>query len=327
MLTDTQGRVHTYLRIAVTDRCNLRCVYCMPREGMQRRDREEILTFDEIERVVRVLARLGVSKVRLTGGEPLLRKDLPSLVYTLARIPGIRTVGLTTNGVLVRSFAQELRDAGLDGLNISLDTLRPDRFEQIALRFSHSEVLDGITAALEAGFAPLKLNVVVMGGVNEDELENFVEFVRHRPINVRFIEYMPFRANAWREAGLVPYAGMLEILRRKYILTPAPQLPETHAVAKDFHVRGVAGTVSFISSMSDHFCGTCNRLRLTADGSIKSCLFHPAEVNLRSALRSSAPDEEIAGLVRVALALKPDAHPSPAELVTQANRSMIDIGG
>jgi len=324
-LTDRFGRTHTYLRISVTDRCNLRCVYCMPAAGIFTKSKEEILAFDEIERVAQVFARLGVTKIRLTGGEPLVRKNLPELVQRLTRIGGIRTVGMTTNGVLLRSHIKELKLAGLASINVSLDTLRPERFEKIALRSHYDDVLAGIDAALEEGFAPLKLNMVVMGGVNDDELPAFVELTRKRPINVRFIEFMPFKANQWNSGTFVPYSTMRSNIEQQYELLPDDTVQG--AVARDFRIAGFAGSVGFITSMSDHFCDGCNRLRLTADGSIKSCLFYSAEVNLRSALRGGASNEVLEDIIRSAVILKPQQHPDMDELVELENRSMIEIGG
>lgn len=325
-LIDSFNRQHSYLRISVTDRCNLRCSYCMPPTGIQMKDRSEILTFDEIERIVRLVVKLGVNKIRLTGGEPLVRKDLPKLIQKLAKIPGIQTLGMTTNGVLLKSFAHQLKQAGLTNLNISLDSLRPSRFEMISDHQHLNDVIDGIFTSLDAGFQPLKLNVVVMGGINDDELLDFVEFVRDKPINIRFIEYMPFKFNRWNHAKFVSYQQMVEKISERFELQTLKS-QDKNSVAKDFWIDGFFGTVSFITSMSDHFCGTCNRIRLTADGSIKTCLFHPAEINLRSALRINASDDAIAEMIYSAISAKPYGHPSAEELVTIENRSMIQIGG
>lgn len=326
-LVDQFGRTHTYLRISVTDRCNLRCVYCMPAGGIVTKPKDEILTFDEIDRIVHVFARLGITKIRLTGGEPLVRKDLTSLVARLARIPGIQKLGMTTNGVLLKQHALALKESGLTALNISLDTLRHGRFEQIALRSHYEDVFTGIQAALSAGFSPLKLNVVVMGGVNDDELLDFVEFVRDLPVNVRFIEYMPFKFNSWNTASFVSFARMKQTIEARYVLIPLEVEKGVAAVAKDFRIDGWVGSVSFITSMSEHFCDTCNRLRLTADGSIKSCLFHPSEVNLRYAIRNGGPEEIVEDMIRSAVILKPSGHAPVEQLVAADNRAMIAIGG
>ncbi len=325
-LIDSFNRKHTYLRISVTDRCNLRCSYCMPPQGILLKERSEILTFDEIERVAKLFATMGVNKIRLTGGEPLVRKDLPNLIQRLVNNSGIRTIGITTNGVLLKSFADDLKQAGLTNLNVSLDTLRSSRFEIISGRQHFNDVIDGIYTSLDAGFQPLKLNVVVLGGVNDDELLDFVEFVKDKPINVRFIEYMPFKFNQWNQAKFVSFRQMRKTISQKYYLKKNKS-SEKNSVTKDYWINGVMGTVSFITSMSDHFCGNCNRIRLTADGSIKSCLFHPAEINLRSALRSGDSDEVIGEMIRSAVLQKQFEHQASEELVNIENRSMIQIGG
>ena len=325
-LRDGCGRVHTYLRISVTDRCNLRCLYCLPPAGAVFRPRAELLTLDEILRVARLCAGLGVTKIRLTGGEPLLRPGLPGLVARLAALPGVRRVGLTTNGVRLRRHAAELRAAGLTDLNLSLDTLRRDRFERIALRDHFDEVQAGLAAALDAGFPRVKINTVVMGGINDDELAELADLARARPLHVRFIEYMPFAYNRWSRATFVPYRDMLAALRRTYPLAPVPA-EDPSAVAREFTAPGFLGTVGFITSLSDHFCDTCNRIRLTADGAIKSCLFHAAETGLRDALRGGADDAELERRLRAALAGKPAGHAPAEELVRLENRAMVSIGG
>lgn len=326
-LIDRFGRVHTYVRISVTDRCNLRCVYCMPAEGIDHVPRPEILTFEEISRVVRILAEMGVTKVRLTGGEPLLRKDLPDLVERIAATPGISTIALTTNGILLSRCAKTLRRVGVTHLNISLDTLKPERFETITLRDGAAATLRGIEAALEAGFAPLKLNAVIMGGVNDDEVLDFVEYVRDRPIHLRFIEFMPFSGNGWNEASLVPYQEIRRRIETRYTLVPLFDADGRMEISKDYTIPGWLGQVGFISSMSDDFCKDCDRLRLLTDGSLKSCLFHPPEENLRSALRSGAADDEIESLIRRCVSAKLEKHEPAENLIRLENNPMIAIGG
>lgn len=325
-LVDAFGRAHTYLRIAVTDRCNLRCVYCMPEEGVPWRPREEILSLEELLRVARACASLGVRKVRLTGGEPTLRRGIGQLVRWLAETPGIDIVALTTNGVLLDEVAGSLRDAGLTHLNISLDTLRPERFARIGRREFFPKVLAGIDAALAAGFPSIKLNVVVLAGLNDDELPDFVEFVRERPVNVRFIEEMPMPGNGWEGWGRFPADEMKARIAEHYALISIEDA-DPKAVAADYRIDGISGKISFITPLSDAFCARCSRLRLTADGSIKSCLFHPAEVNLRHALRAGATDEELIVQIRSAIALKPEAHPPAEEMALANHRLMSEIGG
>lgn len=326
-LIDSLNREHTYLRVSVTDRCNLRCAYCMPLQGIELKCRDEILTFDEIKRVAGIFAALGVTKIRLTGGEPLVRKDLPRLVERISRIPGIDTLCMTTNGVLLKNFAHQLKESGITHLNVSLDTLRLSRFEQIALRQNYYDVISGINAAINAGFQPLKLNTVIIGGVNDDELLDFVEFVHDKPINIRLIEYMPFKFNQWNQGKLISFQQMKDKIEERYDLIPLEKTSNGNSVSKDFKIQGFVGSISFITSMSDHFCGTCNRIRLTADGSIKSCLFHPTEVNLRSALRGYSSNEIISEMIQSAILAKPYGHPKAEELMTMENRSMIQIGG
>ncbi len=325
-LVDTYQRPHTYLRLSVTDRCNLRCRYCMPDEHRTHASKEGTLTFEEIIRVTRVLAAMGVRKVRLTGGEPLVRKNLPRLVEQLVRIDGIETVGLTTNGVLLTRYVSELKSAGLHALNISLDTLRPERFSTIAQRDGFPAVMDGISSAMAQGFLPLKLNVVVMKGVNDDEILDFVRMTRKNRINVRFIEYMPFGSNGWSRAGYMPCGDILAAIETQYPLLPMPQAGK-HAVSRDFRIPHFRGSISVISSMSEHFCDGCNRIRLTADGRIKSCLFSQAETDVRQVLRSEGGDEEIADVFRDALAAKWYAHPPLHALQYPMHRSMVQIGG
>ncbi len=333
-LIDSFRREHKYLRISVTDRCNLRCSYCqpadgvlagMPPQGIKLKERSEILSFDEIERAVKIFSSMGINKIRITGGEPLVRKDLPRLIQRLAIISGIETVGVTTNGVLLKSFAAQLRQAGVTNLNFSLDSLHQSRFEEISGQNYFNDVINGIEAALVAGFQPLKLNVVVMGGINDDELIDFIEFVRNKPINVRFIEYMPFKFNGWGKAIFVSYQEMIKKIEQRYKLIPLQTNISSNT--KDYWIDGVVGTISFITPMSDHFCGTCNRIRLTADGLIKSCLFHPAEINLRSALRNGETDDTIKEMIYSALKQKQYTHPVLEALAGIENQSMAEIGG
>ncbi len=326
-LIDSYGRTHTYLRISVTDRCNLRCTYCMPPEGIEHTSRERILRFDEIVRLARILAQIGVTKVRLTGGEPLVRRDIGRLIGDLSGIERIHTIGLTTNGVLLAKCAKELRAVGLSRLNVSLDTLRPERFARITLRDNYHLVRAGIDTALAVGFVPLKLNVVVIGGVNDDEITDFVEIAHRRPINVRFIEYMPFAVDSHHHDRFVSSTAIRRAIEKQYTLTPVLAGENGDAVAREFSIPGFAGTIGFISPMTNHFCNGCNRLRLTAEGSIKSCLFYPAETNLRDAMRAGATDTELAGLIRRVVNKKSAGHP-PVEMLPHLDQqTMIRIGG
>jgi cyclic pyranopterin phosphate synthase len=324
-LIDRHGRRHSYLRLSVTDRCNLRCSYCMPPHGIDWTPRAEILTAEEIVRLGAIFVGMGITKIRLTGGEPLSRRDLGAVAARLAALPGLKTLAMTTNGISLKDRAVGLRAAGIKSLTISLDTLRRLRFREIAKRDQFRAVMDGIDAALDAGFRPLKINVVVMRGVNDDEILDFVEWSKDRPLNVRFIEYMPFPDNRWSTGGLMPYAEMRARIAEHYDLIP--MVGGANDVGKEFKVAGHFGTVGFVTSMTESFCGGCNRLRVTADGNIKSCLFQPAEQSLRDAMRAGAADAEIERLILAAVEGKQAAHPPMEELLGMKNRNMIEIGG
>lgn len=325
MFVDTFGRVHTYLRISLTERCNLRCTYCMPAEGVELSPKGHILTFEEIERLARLFVRGGVDKIRLTGGEPLVRKDVEILIDRLGSIPGLRTLAITTNGLLLPKKLRRLQSAGVNLLNISLDTLDPQRFEQITRRKGFEKVLEAIDLAIDLGYDPVKVNCVVMRGVNDDELTSFVALTESRPIEVRFIEYMPFQGNGWNDDHFVPYGEMMERIRTKFLLDRRVDGPTD--TSKTYKVPGSRGRVGFITSMSDDFCSTCNRLRLTADGALKVCLFGNAEVSLRDIMRRGADDEELIKAIQDAVLNKKEAHAGLHQLVDLENRPMILIGG
>ncbi len=323
-LIDSFGRAHSYLRISVTDRCNLRCVYCMPHDGLEWKKRDELLTYEEITRLAVIFAAMGITKIRLTGGEPMVRKGLSTLVRDLGAIAELKTLAMTTNATLLAEHAKELKELGLNALNISLDTFSKERFTAIARLDQFDQVMAGIYAAIECGFDSLKINMVVMAGVNDDEVMAFADFAAKHKINVRFIEYMPFKDNQWTSAKVVTYKDMLAEIEKRYELTRMVNDPS--AVAKDYAIAG-GGSVSFITSMSESFCSTCNRLRLTNDGSIKSCLFYPAEINLRDAMRKGASDNDLEGMILYSLVQKPEAHPPAEEIAAGENRAMIEIGG
>jgi cyclic pyranopterin phosphate synthase len=337
LLVDGFNRAHSYLRISVTDRCNLRCTYCMPAEGLAWKKQQELLTFDEIERVALIFADMGVSKIRLTGGEPMVRKNLIELVERLGRIEGIETLAMTTNATLLEPHVKALKKAGMSQLNISLDTFNAERFSEITRQDKgmFDVVRAGLDAAMAEGFESLKLNVVVMSGINDDEILDFADFAFQNPVNVRFIEYMPFKDNQWTNEKVVTYKDILTVISEHYQVRKLADAPS--AVGKDYAIfskdlnspggRAGLGSLSFISSMSDSFCSTCNRLRLTADGQVKSCLFYPAETNLRDAMRKGASDEVVRGMILDSLRMKPEAHPPAAEIAANDNRAMIEIGG
>jgi cyclic pyranopterin phosphate synthase len=325
-LVDTFGRSHNNLRISVTDRCNLRCTYCMPEEVVFM-DRTELLTFEEIARFTRVAASLGIDKVRLTGGEPLLRKDLAKLVRMLAQIPGIKDLGLTTNGILLAEQAERLYAAGLRRINVSLDTLRPEVFRQLTRRDGLDHVLNGIFAAKRAGFDPVKINAVSIRGITEDEVIPLARFGREHGLELRFIEYMPIGAEAW-ERSKVYFAHeiMDQIESAVCRLTPAPDY-DPRSPAMDFDYTDGRGRVGIIASISRPFCRSCNRIRLTADGKLRNCLFSLEETDVKSLLRGDGRDQDIADAIRRSVAEKWEGHEINTARFIKPQRTMHAIGG
>jgi cyclic pyranopterin phosphate synthase len=305
-MRDGFGRRIEYLRISVTDKCNLRCVYCMPEEGLLWLGRSQILSYEEIEQIVRTMAAMGLRRLRITGGEPLVRKDLPSLIRRLARIDGIDDIALSTNAVLLAPLAQELRDAGVARVNVSLDSLQPERVDAISRRAgAHQGIFDGLDAAERVGFAPIKINTVIMRGRNDDEIEDFARITLERPWHVRFIEVMPVGENLDISAGeFVSATEMLARVRRIGDLSPVAG-PAGNGPATYFQFDGGAGTVGVITPMSHNYCERCNRMRLTADGRLRPCLFGHIETPLRDPLRRGEPLEP---LIEQTLSIKPERH-------------------
>ncbi len=329
MLVDSFGRSITYLRISLTDRCNLRCVYCMPPGGLDWTPQSDVLSNDEIIRVVQAAAALGMKKIRLTGGEPLVRPGIVDLVYQIAAIPGIEDIGLTTNGVLLEKLAGPLAKAGLRRVNISLDTLKPERFQKITRFGSFDRAWQGILAAEQAGLTPIKLNAVVIRGVNDDELLDLARLSFTHPWHIRFIELMPIgNTQAWGggfPASQDRYVSVQEMRSRLEILElVTTNAPLGSGPARTFRAPGAPGTVGFISPLGEHFCQSCNRLRLTADGKLRACLAEVGEVSLREALRSGQPVEKF---LLQAVASKPAHHHMTPALSAQAERGMSQIGG
>jgi len=305
-MRDGFGRRIEYLRISVTDKCNLRCVYCMPEEGLPWLKRAELLRYEEIEEIVSVMAGMGLRRIRITGGEPLIRRDIGVLIRGIAAIPGIEDIALSTNAVLLPVMADELEAAGVTRINVSLDSLRPDRIDAIARRpGSHHKVLDGLAAAERVGFHPIKINTVIMRGRNDDEIEDFARATLDRPWHVRFIEVMPVGDNLSVSADeYVPALEMLARLRSIGELEPVAG-PAGNGPATYFTLPGAAGTVGVITPMSHNYCDRCNRMRLTADGKLRPCLFGDIETNMRDPLRSGQP---LAPLVENTLRIKPQRH-------------------
>jgi len=303
---DQFGRRIEYLRVSVTDKCNLRCVYCMPLEGMPWMRRDELLTYEEIEAIVRAMAGMGLRRVRITGGEPLVRRDLPELVVMLARVPGIDDLSLSTNAVLLEQHAEALRGAGIRRVNVSLDSLREERVDAIARRpGSFPKIMAGFEAAERVGFDPIKVNVVLMRGVNDDEVEDFAAVTRERPWHVRFIEVMPTGSNLdLSENQFFSCQDALSRLRALDRLEPVPG-PLGNGPATYYRFPGAPGTVGVITPMSHTYCDRCNRMRLTADGHLRPCLFGDLQTNLRDPLRAGA---DIVPLVRETLRIKPERH-------------------
>ncbi|KYO43449.1 molybdenum cofactor biosynthesis protein 1 [Alligator mississippiensis] len=323
-LTDRFGRQHNYLRISLTEKCNLRCQYCMPEEGVHLTPKSELLTTHEIITLARLFVKEGVDKIRLTGGEPLIRPDVVDIVAQLYKIEGIKTIAVTTNGINLARLLPRLKEAGLGAINISLDTLVPAKFEFIVRRKGFHKVMEGIHKAIELGYNPVKVNCVVMRGLNEDELLDFVDLTKNLPLDVRFIEYMPFDGNKWNFKKMVSYKEMLDTIKQRW--PELEKLPcEASSTAKAYKVPDFQGQVSFITSMSEHFCGTCNRLRITADGNLKVCLFGNSEVSLRDHLRVGSSEDELVEIIGAAVGRKKKQHAGMFNISQMKNRPMILI--
>ena len=328
-LIDTFGRRHNNLRISVTDRCNIRCFYCMPADNVQFMDRKDLLTYEEIERFVRVAVALGVNKVRLTGGEPLVRRDLHKLVRVLAKIPEIQDIGITTNGILLAENARKLWDAGLRRVNVSLDALDPVRFTEITRRGGYEQVIEGIQAAQSTGFNPVKINAVSIRGMTEDQIVPFGHFARETGVEMRFIEFMPLDAdNAWEREKVLFAHEIIETLSTEIM----PLVPRGHddpsAPATEFEFADGVGRIGFIASVSRPFCANCNRFRLTADGKLRNCLFSLEETDVKAIIRDpSKSDSDIAAAIQSSIAEKKEGHEINTARFIQPERPMYSIGG
>jgi GTP 3',8-cyclase len=326
-LVDSWGREIRSLRVSVTDKCNFRCRYCMPAEGLEWLPRDEVLSFEEIARLVRVLSEMGVDEVRLTGGEPLVRRDLPVLVSFLAVIPGVRDLSLTTNGVLLDRLAGPLVEAGLRRLNVSLDSLSHVRFAEITRR----DALDRVLAGLEEAenhpeLGPIKVNCVAMRGFTEEEVPALADLARRKPYVVRFIEFMPLDADeAWKEDEVLTGGEIRALIEERWPLVEIPAKPSS--TARRFRFADGAGEVGFVNPVSEPFCSSCDRIRLTADGQLRTCLFSRREWDLKAPLREGATDDELAQLIRFAVRHKELKHKINDPGFVRASRSMSQIGG
>ncbi len=345
MLIDRYHRTHDYLRISVTERCNFRCAYCMPVEDVKLSPSESLLTDSEISALAEIFVRLGIRKIRITGGEPLVRPNIEQLCAELSGIRGLHELAISTNGMLLEEKLPALWNAGVRQLNISLDSLRQDRFARITRRNNFERVVNAIRAAVQfgsntsCGFDSVKINSVVMRGVNEDELVDFIRFGVEMErlarianpvppaIEIRFIELMPFPGNGWNDYSCVPFSEMRQTIEPEYTLEEITNTIGVPGPAKRFRIRETGTIIGFITTMSDHFCGVCNRLRLTADGMLRTCLFGVDEINLRDLLRTGASTNAIESAIHAALALKWEKHPGAAELVQINDREMVAIGG
>ncbi len=326
-LTDSFGRTINNLRVSVTDQCNFRCIYCMPEEGMIFQPREEILTFEEITRFVGIVTGLGISKLRLTGGEPTVRKDLPVLVRMLAELPGVQDMAMTTNAFLLKKMSRDLFEAGLPRINVSLDTLDEDKFRQMTRRNVLHKVLDGLEEATRYFRLPIKINVVAMKGYTEDELLDFAKMARTGLYQVRFIEYMPLDADrSWTRDQVLDGAEIIERIGAKWPLD-AVKRPDQREPADLFRFRDGKGEIGLIASVSEPFCGSCNRIRITADGKLRTCLFSINETDIKALLRGGASDATIAETVIEAVRNKEPGHHINEPDFVQPERTMSSIGG
>jgi GTP 3',8-cyclase len=327
-LVDGFGRTHRSLRLSVTDRCNLRCRYCMPAEGMDWLPREELLSFEELERIVRLLASVGVADVRVTGGEPLVRAELPRLIARIAAVPGVREISLTTNGVLLAGAIDDLVAAGLGRVNVSIDSLDPDRFAQITRRRDLDRALAGLAACeRHPGLRPIKVNAVALRGVSEPDVLPLAELARRRPYVVRFIEVMPLDApRTWTRDAVLSGEELRAMIAERWPLEPLePERPS--ATGTSWRFADGAGLLQFVSSVTEPFCATCDRLRLTADGQLRTCLFAESETDLRGPIRAGASDAELDAVIREAVLAKGPGHGMADPEWTYVGRPMSMIGG
>jgi GTP 3',8-cyclase len=324
--TDSFERKIDYLRLSVTDRCNLRCTYCMPESGVPKLDHEDILRYEEIITLADIVTGMGISKIRITGGEPLVRKNILTLCRSISQLPGLKSLSITTNGILLSRFAEGLLEAGIKRINISLDTLKPEKFAAITRHDSFSQVWEGIQAAYKAGMSPIKLNAVVLHGVNDDEIEALARLTFQFPFHVRFIEFMPFQQGDY-DRKFVPASEILERLKRVAPLVQSDN-GESNGPALHYRFEGAPGKIGIISPVSGHFCPSCNRLRITADGKLRTCLFSSEETDLRQPLRQGLLNDRMVEIIRNAISNKPEKHELDSSVFRKCiSRPMFSIGG
>ena len=328
LLKDSYGRAIRDLRISITDRCNFRCFYCMPQEAMEWKPKPEILTYEEIIRLAEVFVSLGINKLRVTGGEPMLRRDLESLIERLARIEGVEDLAMTTNAHFLRGRAKAMKDAGLNRITISLDSLTPDRFALLTGRNELTQVLDGIDAAIEAGLSPVKINSVAMRGINDDQAVDFARFAREKGVHVRFIEFMPLdNGKVWRREMVVPGEELRRRIDAVYPLERVKSENLSETARRWRFADGAPGEVGFINPVTQPFCGHCSRIRLTADGMIRTCLFSAVEHNIKQLLRDGASRDELIDFIAAVVEKKEDRHHINDPEFVQPLRTMSCIGG
>ena len=327
-LIDSYNRPIDYLRISVTDRCNLRCVYCMPSEGIALMGADNILRYEELIRIAAVAVKHGITKLRITGGEPLIRKGIVEFIEELAKLQGVVDLSLTTNGVLLKEFALSLKRAGLTRVNVSLDSLNKERFHKITRGDFLENVMDGLEEAERAGLNPLKINCVAIKGFNDDEILDFALLTKKKPYHIRFIEYMPFDAQAeWDRDKCISASQIMEKINSFQKLIPLGDPEKRTGPARRYKFIDGIGEIGFINPVSDHFCGTCNRLRLTADGKLRTCLFSDAELDIKAAIRNGCTDRVIEDLLFRAVKEKPERHHISDNVFKKCSRTMNFIGG
>jgi cyclic pyranopterin phosphate synthase len=328
-LKDDYKRHINYLRISITDRCNLRCTYCMPPDGMNLLAHHDILSYEEIVRIAQIAVNEGISKIRITGGEPLVRKGMVNLVHNLSQLDGIKDLSMTTNGILLSEYARPLVDAGLQRVNVSMDSLQPGLFKDITRGGDLSLVWKGIEKAQDAGLSPIKINVVAMQGFNDSEIIDFARLTIANDYQVRFIEFMPIgNGNGWHQEKYLSGLKIRTIIEEHHMLEPVLRNQEgMRGPAELYRLPGAQGMIGFINPISSHFCTTCNRLRLTADGKLRPCLFADQEIDILQPLRSAGTDEELKLLLHEALSSKPKGHTVMEPTFRKCTRDMVAIGG